>query len=199
MAVNNEVKRLKADGNLDYDAFTTLVGQLLRAAWGDKWGTYSSESPVGGDPNNVSTPVITYSLREMVIGKVGKNTMEMRARVREQIRQEVNGNAPAIIEVRGQLYDAQVVFECWEESNSKVEKLAKRFRDFMNIYSPYFMQQGLGHINFVLMNDKPEDTKMQDNLRCRKFVYFVKFEELTEIPTDILKTIEVAERMRHKE
>jgi len=95
--------------------------------------------------------------------------------------------------------DAEIVFEVWEESNAKAEKLAKKFRDFMTIYSGYFKEQGLKNMVFVLMSATPNGEILRDNAVCRKLVYFVKFEELTEIPVDVIKTIEVANKLAAQE
>lgn len=194
-----EVKRQTAQGNLDYDEFTTLIRRLLIAAWGDKWGTFVADAPSGGDPTDIKLPIITYQLSKMTPGKVGDSRREIRPRLRHQYRDEETGSAPPVTEVLGRMMDAEIVFEVWEESNAKAEKLAKKFRDFMTIYSGYFKEQGLKNIVFVLMSATPNGEILRDNAVCRKLVYFVKFEELTEIPVDIIKTIAVANKLKAQE
>lgn len=195
-----EVKRQTAQGNLDYDQFTTLIRRMLIAAWGDKWGTFVADAPTGGDPTDIKLPIITYQLSKLTAGKVGENRREIRPRLRNTYReQNIDGNAPPITEILGQYMDAEIVFEVWEESNAKAEKLAKKFRDFMKIYAGYFKEQGLKEIYFILMSATPNGEILRDNSVCRKLVYFVKFEELTEVPVDIIKTIEVAAEIARQE
>jgi len=190
-------KRLQSERAIDYDGFTTLMQHLLDAAWGKGWGTFTSDAPSGTDPKNVTFPIITYSLKGLRPGLVGKDTREIRARHRYSEKRETNGNEPAIIKVLGQVLDAEIVFELWEESNAKVEKLAKRFREFMNIYTGYFISQGLRGIVFVVMNDIPENGKFRDNVQCRKFLYHVQFEEFTEVPVDAMNVIEQVNQLTY--
>ena len=185
--------RQQAEGSLDYDGFTTLMKRLLYAAWGDKWGVFTADSPTGNNPESIVFPVITYSLKYLRPGQVGKNTREIRPRHRfTEYREDTNGTAPPSSIIKGQVMDGEVVFEVWEESNSKAEKLAKKFRDFMTIYAGYFKSQGLRNIQFAMMNDQPENGRLKDNTFCRKLIYQIQFEELTEVPTDIFNIIDAA-------
>jgi hypothetical protein len=184
---------LQAEGTLDYDGFTTLLKRLLTAAWGDKWGVFTSDAPLGNDPNNITFPVITYALKFMQPGKVGKTTREIRPRQRMiEYLDDVNGTAPNANTILGQVMDAEVVFEVWEDSNADVEKLAKRFRDFMTIYSGYFKSQGLRNIRFAMMNDISEGGRIRENAVCRKLIYQVQFEELTVVPSDVFNIIDTS-------
>lgn len=184
--------RIQAEGNLDYDGFTTLMKRLLSAAWGDKWGIFTSDSPSGNDPTKVEFPIITYSLKFLRPGLVGKTTREIKPRQRFTDYREVDGTQPQATIIKGQVMDAEVVFEVWEESNAKVEKLAKKFRDFMTIYGGYFKSQGLRNIQFLMMNDQSENGRFRDNTVCRKFIFQIQFEELVEIPSDVFKIIDTA-------
>jgi hypothetical protein len=188
--------RTQSEGSLDYDGFTTLMKRLLTAAWGDKWGTFTSDAPSGNNPQNIEFPIITYSLKFMRPGEVGKGTREIRPRQRFIDNRDVDGTQPNSTIIKGQVMDAEIVFEVWEESNAKVEKLAKKFRDFMTIYSGYFKSQGLRNILFLMMNDTPENGRFRDNTVCRKFIYRIQFEELTEIPTDVFKVIDTANQLQ---
>lgn len=187
--------RQQSEGNLDYDGLTTLMKRLLTAAWGDKWGVFTADAPSGNDPNNVNFPVITYSLKFLRPGLVGKSTREIRPRQRFTDDREVDGTQPMTTIIKGQVMDAEIVFEVWEETNAKVEKLAKKFRDFMNLYSGYFVSQGLRNIQFLMMNDQSENGRFRDNTVCRKFIYQIQFEELTEVPTDVIKFIDTTSQL----
>jgi hypothetical protein len=188
--------RTQSEGNLDYDGFTTLMNRLITAAWGDKWGTFTADAPSGNDPSNIEFPIITYNLKFLRPGLVGKSTREIRARHRYTDYRDVDGTQPTATIIKGQAMDAEVVFEIWEESNVKVEKLAKKFRDFMTIYSGYFVNQGLRGIQFLMMNDQSENGRFRDNTVCRKLIYQVQFEELTEIPTDVFNIIDTASQLQ---
>jgi len=191
--------RQQAEGNLDYDGFTTLMKRLLYAAWGDEWGVFTADAPSGTESEQVDFPVITYLLKFLRPGQVGKSAREIKARQRFiDYRPDANGTEAQAVTIYGQVMDAEVVFEIWEESNIKTEALAKKFRDFMTIYGGYFKSQGLRNIHFLMMNDQPENGRFRDIAVCRKLIYQIQFEELTEVPSDVFRIIDTAKNNQLK-
>jgi len=190
-----DIKRLQSEQPIDYDGFTTLMKRLLIGVWGENWGVFTQDAPSGKDPNNVAFPMITYGIKYMRPGKVGKSTQELKPRHRFTETRATNGNGPVLMSIYGQVMDAEVCFHVWEESNAKVEKKAKEFRDFMNIYKGYFKSQGIREIMFLNMSDQPDNGLYRDNVSCRKLSYLVQFEEFTEMPSDSIRTIEMANQL----
>src|SRR5437764_8847648 len=113
-----ENPRLQANGTCDFEGFTDIIFRLLNAAWGTGWGTFVEAYPNNTDPQNIQTPVISYKLTEMMPGQIGKDgTREMKPRHRDTIFPP--GDPSTAIEVYGRIFDATVIFEIWEENNTK--------------------------------------------------------------------------------
>lgn len=185
------MNHLVADGNLDYDGFTDLIFRLLKAAWGDDWGTFCEAFPNDGtDPTNVDLPVITSLLYDMRPATLGKGDLrEMKPRIRDQFATtDDNGGPGPFITVYGQSMDCTIVFECWHVNNDKVNKLAKRFRDFMRTYTGYMMQQGVQQILFEKQDNEPTSS-FRDSVSCRKLVYRVRVEDQYIVQSDIIEKV----------
>lgn len=198
--VDEILKPTQANGSMDYEGMTKMIKYLLDAAWGSEWGNFTPEGPNATDETNVEYPYIIHHLSEMVPGLIGKNTREIKPRIRYQGRNdEVNGSGAPGASVYGQIFDAEVVFEIWEETNEKVDKLTKEFRQFLSIYKGYLKQRGLKELSFVKMETDLSNNRIKDAYQIRKLVYFVKFEELTVVPTDVFFVIETIEKRLQEE
>lgn len=185
-----EPKRLQAEGSCNFDQFTDIMLRLLNAAWGENWGTFCEAFPNGLEPNNVQLPVITYTLKEMIPGVIGKNgTREIKPRYRDTFFQEVNGSGPKAVEIYGRVFDCKVLFEIWEENNVKATKLATQFMDFMDMYTGYIKSQGVREIIFQKLDNNTEAGQWRDSIVCRRFEYYLKLEHLNEIPTDLIEKV----------
>jgi hypothetical protein len=184
--------RYTAEGNLDFDGLTDLIFRLLKAAWGDDWGTFCEAFPNGTDPENVRTPVITYSLIDMRPGVMGNRgeTREIKPRLRGEYRTPLNeaDGMPPITAVYGQTMDCLIQFDCWEENNAKAGKLAKQFRDFMRTYTGYMMQKGVQQIIFD-HQDNRTDYIFRDNAVARKLVFKVRLEDQYLVPSDVIEKV----------
>lgn len=185
---------LHSSGSMDYEEMMKTIKYLLDAAWGKNWGTFTANGPNTTDPKNVDYPVIVYGLKQLRPGVIGKTAREIKPRYRYfGINEDTNGSLPPATSVYGQVFDAEVEFEIWEETNERAEKLAKNFRQTMATYSGYLKEKGLKAIYFEQM-DTETKYSVPDIHKVRKLTYSVKFEEITEVPTDIFKIIEVVEQ-----
>jgi hypothetical protein len=185
---------LQASGTMDYEELIATLKYLLDAAWGQEWGKLSPDGPNVTDPTNVQYPIITYYLKEMRPGMIGNNTREIKPRQRfYAVNDEVNGTQPKAVKIYGQVMDAEVVFEVWEETNGKADILAKQFRQTMRAYTGYFKEKGIKEIQFVRLENDQSNNRIRDSYKIRRLTYFVRFEEITEVPTDLLGVIDVVE------
>jgi hypothetical protein len=136
---------------------------------------------------NVKTPIITYKLEEMRPGVISKDgTREIKPRHRETIFP--SSDPSTAIEVYGRVLDATVVFEIWEENNAKASKFATKFIDFLDMYTGYIKQQGVKEIIFQRFSNDTT-TSLNENIVTRKLEYFVRFEHLNEIHSDIISKV----------
>jgi hypothetical protein len=185
--------RLRSDGNLTYHDFVLLLDTLLSAAWGKEWGTFLHVRPRGNLPTNQSLPLITYYLENMVPGKIGKDTKEIRPRYRTSEVDSVNGTVQRT-NIYGQAFDASIVFEVWAPTNLEAEELQHEFRRFLQTYAGYFKEKGLRNFQFVNLGiPQFPDRSINDQYETRILRYMVSFEELHSVPTDYLKVISVVE------
>lgn len=183
-------ERLQAENSSNFEQFTDTIHRLLRAAWGDTWGVFSEAFPNGRDPNSVELPIITYLLTEMVPGVISKaGNREIKARHRASYRQEVDGNGPRAIDVYGRVFDCKVVFEIWEENNTKATLLATRFMEFMDMYTGYIKSQGVKEVIFEKYSNETESGEWRDTLVCRSLYYYVRLEHLYEVPSDVIEKV----------
>lgn len=199
MAIKEINEPLQASGCMDYESFVSTLKYLLDASWGPKWGRLTPDGPNMADVNNVEYPIILYYINEMRPGKIGKSTQEIRPRHRHSfLNTEANGDYPPQSSIYGQVFDAEIVFEVWEETNAKVDKMAKQFRQTLATYAGFLKGKGLKEIQFLKMVPNYEST-LRDAHKVRALSYFVKFEELMEVPTDIYRVIEVVDKQLQEE
>lgn len=184
------MNHLVSDGNLDYDGLTDLIYRLLKAAWGDNWGTFTEAYPNNTDPSNITFPIITYMLNDMRPATVGNgNVREIKPRLRDQyVVTDAGDGAPPMISVFGQTMDCTISFECWEESNVKVDALAKRFRDFMRTYTGYMLQKGVQQILFDYQNNETT-SGFRDDVVGRRLVFRVRLEDQYLVPSDVIEKV----------
>jgi hypothetical protein len=106
---------------------------------------------------------------------------------------------PPVTKVYGQVFDAQIVFEIWEETNAQVDKLAKQFRQLLASFTGYLMEKGLLGIKFLRMEPDLETGAIRDSYKIRRLYYAVRFEELSEVPVDIFRAFEVVDKRLQEE
>lgn len=197
MDLNTNQQPLQATQTMDYEGFAKTLKYLLDAAWGDKWGSFSEEGPSQTDPKNVEYPIITHSLESFEPGYVGKSTREIKPRIRYVDSHGTNGNNPPATAIYGQVMQGILVFEVFEETNAKANALAKRLRSTIAIYTGYLKELGLKELIFQSQRMGP--SVIRDNCVSRELRYLISFEELSEVPFDIFRVIEVVEKNLHRE
>lgn len=197
MDLNESRSPLQAKQSMDYEEFAKTLKYLLDAAWGEEWGSFSEEGPSLTDPKNVSYPIITHTLEGFEPGYIGKSTKEIKPRVRFIDTHGTNGNSPPATAIYGQVMQGVLVFEVFEETNAKANALAKRLRSTIAIYTGYLKELGLKEL--IFQSQKAGPSVIRDNCVSRELRYFISFEELSEVPFDIFRVIEVVEKNLHRE
>lgn len=188
-------KPTQANGSMDYEDMTKTIKYLLDAAWGPKWGSFIPDGPNVTDDKHVEYPIIVHYLSVMQPGLIGKNTREIKPRQRYlAFNEDSNGTLPPATKIYGQVFDAEIVFEIWEETNARVDKLTKEFRQTLATYTGFLKEKGLKELQFVRMETDLSKANIRDANKTRRLVYFAKFEELTEVPVDIFRVIDVVEK-----
>ncbi|MGK0536213.1 hypothetical protein [Bacillus sp. 'calajunan'] len=188
-------KPTQANGSMDYEDMTKTIKHLLDAAWGTQWGSFTAEEPTVTVDKPVAYPVIIHYLKLMQPGLIGKSIREIKPRQRYlAFNEDPKGTLPPATKVYGQVFDAEVVFEIWEETNARVDKLTKEFRQTLATFTGFLKEKGLKELQFVKMETDLSKANISNVSKVRRLVYFAKFEELTEVPVDILRVIDVVEQ-----
>lgn len=177
--------RLQANKSATFDDFTSLIYQLLKVAWGSEWSEkFMHAFPNGTDPANVDLPIITYYSKRKKPGIVGKGTQEIKPRFRSY-----HDHEGKMINVYAQVFDHQVVFEIFEETNAKADQLAEKFEEFMMTYTGYFMQNGVQQIIFLEQTDETASMEWSDSAVVRSYRYLVRLEKHVEVSTSKITEI----------
>lgn len=182
------MSRLRAQRAANFDDFTSFIHKLLSAAWGKEWGVFTERFPNGRDPDSVQMPVITYHSKRKRPGIVGKNTQEIKPRFREEYYTNEEGQ-PEVINVYSQVFEHEVVFDIWADSNGVVDALAERFENFMMTYTGYLMKQGVQQIIFLESSDTADGVKLSDTAASRSIKYLVRLEKHVEVPANTIKEV----------
>lgn len=200
MGLTETTPPLQSSGNMDYDEFVVVMKYLLDASWGENWGAFTPDNPNVTDAKNIKFPIIVHYLNELQPGVVGKGTKEIKPRYRylgkNSTPDRANINATTIY---GQMLDAEVVFEVWGETNGEVNEMTKRLRQTINAFTGYLKEKGLHEIQFLKMEPDLGGSKMNDSYKIRKLRYFIKFEEITEVPSDIFRIFDVVDKKLQEE
>lgn len=179
---------LQAQQSCNFEDFTDIVSRLLNGAWGEDWGTFSEAFPNGRDAKSLKLPIITYTLKEMVPGVIGKEgTREIKPRHRHTFPQEVHGGSAT--EVYGQVLDCQVLFEIWEENNAKASALADKLRALLFMYTGFIKSQGVKELFFQRYANETEANKFRDSIVGRSLYYGVRLEDLIHIDTEVIERV----------
>lgn len=199
--VEKQPNRQQANGSLDFEGLMKTLKYLLDAAWGPDWGRFSPDGPNVTDPRNVEYPIVTYGLQELRPGKIGKSgTREIKPRYRYMDRtRDVNGTQPPAVTIYGQVMEGEITFEIWEETNAQADEMAKQLRALIATYAGYLKEKGLKEIIFLKQQTGALSSHIQDSHKVRVLTYFVKFEELNEVPTDIFRVMEVVDKRLQEE
>ncbi len=182
---------LQAKESCNFIEFTDMIHRLLKAAWGNDWGTFCEAFPNGKDPENVEMPIITYRIISKVPGLIGKDgAREIKPRHRQDFDlTDVVDGGPEKISIYSQVFDYRVMFDIWHENNTKADLLAERFEDFMTIYTGYMMSQGVGQIFFIQMTGDDGRIMLGDQSTSRHYTYQVRLEKHIAVPTAVIKAV----------
>lgn len=181
------VSRQKKDGNLDYDGFTTLVRQLMDAAWGQDWGVFLEAYPSSADGKQAVLPAVVCSIVKMEPALITRDIREVKPRFREQIMLQEDADHHQAVDVFGQRMEYIVEFELVAGENKTLDQLSKAFRDLMMVYTGYLMKRGAQQLRFVRMEPKKQSTK--EDMVSRSHLYQVILEELAFVPRDKILSV----------
>lgn len=185
-----EQSRLTADKSMDFECFIDTLYALLETVWGEGWGTFIIAHPTTNNANSIGMPQITYNLKKMTPGQVGRDTQEIKPRLRESFQgvSSLTGE-PTVVNVKGQMVDCEVEFAIYAENNKEALFWTKRFRETLNQYKGFLMQKGLQNLWFLEDVDRNGEDNLKDKVASRGLTYNVRIEEVTEEEVNTIKSI----------
>ena len=184
----NRNQATRFEGNLNFSTFADAVYVLLEKLWGKEWGKFLMERPSGLDAKNVKMPTITYQLRKIEPGDIGRGQRERKPRKRGSYEILFNGEKRTVIE-EGQIMDAEVVFTVYATSNLEAIQTTDAFMDVIHTGKGFLLKKGLRNIWFKENIEK--DIQSRENIIAREVVYDVKFERIFKTMPGNIESIDV--------
>ena len=139
--------------------------------------------PQIGDPDNIDTPLITYTMKKKEPGLIGEGVREIRSKERgsqeiELINQETDEAEEVTLVFMGQRFDYTVEFDIWDADPIRADETREEFERFMRQYTGYFQQQGIDKLYFESAEDNHESGKWGSTLNHRRITYLIRLDEV---------------------
>lgn len=124
-------------------------------------------------------PTITWKIVRMEPGGLGKpfdSRKEFKPRLRESLKDPL---VPGYtVEVFGKIIDSIVQFECWTHDHKSSERLVRWFENFLNTYTGYLRQCGIGDLFFWQRTQEEFNKVWRQSFAVRGTQYYFRTEEL---------------------
>lgn len=125
------------------------------------------------------TPTITWKMVRMEPGGLGKpfdSRKEFKPRLRESLKDPL---VPGYtVEVIGRTLDSIVQFDCWSHDHKTSERLVKWFENFLNTYTGYLRQCGVGDLFFWQRTLEDFNKVWRQSFAVRGTQFYFRTEEL---------------------
>lgn len=171
-----------AEGNIGIDEFTDKILELTSLAWGEDWGTFTLEEPVGNEQENLKAPVITYDTHERVRSESHKSLDPI---LFDSVRDPDDPGAS--IKLYRMWFDVEMEFKIYHETNREARILMEEFETFLFTYKGFFKNMGISDIIFLAETKPMVTTLWQQNLPTRTLRYLVRIERITTIRSSALQ------------
>ena len=180
-------RRLTSTVGMDFEDFTDYIYVLLKASWGDDWGTFTIEHPTSTDSTNIKFPQIVYEMTSSKPGFWGNNR-EIKPRFREEIQEiDEETKEKKSSSIFGQVLDMEITFYIYANSNKHASISTREFKNFLYESTAYFQEKGLSKLIFEEESYSPE--RSNETYSVRKLTYYVRLEEQYKIDNVLLKEI----------
>lgn len=165
---------LVVKGNLNIEQFAEEVSRLLQKAWGQDWGTFHLDEPVGDEAESTRLPVITYDY----VNRIRSKSHPSLDPILFDTFKDVDNNQ--IVKLYRQWFDVELVFRIYHKKNRDALELMADFENFLFLYKGHMKNLGLSEIIFK-EELKPEvKSRWNTPVVERSLVYSVRIERITE-------------------
>ena len=185
MKINLNLRQIRS-----YTELMKFIKKLITVSWGADNVTFISAYPKLSESNELTTPIITYRVKDKVPGEF-KSATEIKPRIREYIIPSEN-NIPITgenLEVWGQMFDYYIDFEIWAENGEQADDVASRFQSFMFQYTGYLKQAGVNEILFERMTSDVNTGQWRTDLINRTITYRIRIDEIVAIKIPNIESV----------
>lgn len=173
-----------ARGSMDIDQFTDAIGTLLRKAWGEQWGEFTFDEPIGNDSERIILPKITFDVFDRIRSKTHKSLDPL---LFDQRRDP--DNPDSFIKIYRMWFDVELEFKIYHTTNRECKVLMDDFEEFLFIYKQYLKEHGISDIIFLAETRPQVVTRWNKQLSERSLRYLVRTERITTVRSNTLKDI----------
>ena len=185
-------ERFFAEDNYDIEKFFETLHALLDAAWGEGWGVFSDDEPLGADPNDIKLPTIVYDTPEY---KPNEQLSPLGAR-RFMYRKQDASDPKEIIEFHKQWFDYTVRFEIYAATNRECRLWANKLEDLIFTYTPFFNEMGVKSIQFKKGGIDIVSPKTGQDTVHRSLRYFIQIERTYIVRTKKIEEVKQDVKLR---
>jgi hypothetical protein len=172
-----------------YSDLMRTIQKALYAAWGKDRVKFTSAYPqINTEDKQLVTPIITYSIVHKTPG-VFKSDSEIKPRLRDSIKAVDEEGHDIVIDVWGQMFDYEILFEVWANDGDSADELAEKFQRFMFQYTGYLKESGVSEITFGSMNGDLSNAQWRTDLIKRNLIYKVRLDEITGVRSRSIESI----------
>lgn len=174
---------LVASGNLDIEQFTDEINRLLKMSWGEDWGNFQLDEPVGNEPENIPIPVITYDFTERIRSATHRSLDPI---LFDTIVDKDNSQ---IVKLYRSWFDICFVFSVYHISNKECIKILSELEAFLFAYKGHFKNLGVSEMIFQKEVKPTVKTRWSTQVVQRQVEYLVRIERITQVRSNVIKDI----------
>lgn len=181
---------LVASGNIDIEELTDEIDRLLKMSWGEDWGTFQLDEPLGNDPEEISIPIITYDFQERVRSESHRSLDPI---LFDTI---VDTENKQIVKLYRSWFDISLVFSAYHTSNRECLRLMAELEAFLFAYKGHFKNLGISDLIFQKEVKPTVKTRWSTKVVERQILYLVRIERITKIRSSVINDIAMKDTSR---
>lgn len=192
-----EYHNVEKVNTMDFKGFIDEVYILTEIFLGTGWGLFTQKKPTFSETKDIQMPQIVYSLNKREPGLVGKETRELKPRIRETKTNIDNQGYKTVTEVYGRVIDCTVEFIIYGSNNKETDELTNDFREMMDRYQVVLAKKGMHKMWYLEDIQRSDRENLNDPVSSRSISYKVTLEEQYSVEKDtISKIIVLADNLR---
>lgn len=173
------------------NGFIEELDRLLKAAWGDNWGTLHEGLPTTNESESLKMPVIVVVLIERIPSEQIPNIKP------RPMGTVVDPTRIGLIDQYRMHYDVTLEFRCYHNTHASAKELAEGLEELLLMFAGYFKEKGIIEEILFLRESEPsvEDGRRLD-FPCRHLRYKIRVGKTIKVPQSIIRQIETQLNVR---